>query len=30
MGVPVGTVKSRIHYALRVLRSILTGQGVTP
>jgi RNA polymerase sigma-70 factor, ECF subfamily len=29
MGVPVGTVKSRIHYALRILRTVLTDRGVS-
>jgi RNA polymerase sigma-70 factor (ECF subfamily) len=29
MGVPVGTIKSRIHYALRILRAILADRGVT-
>jgi RNA polymerase sigma-70 factor (ECF subfamily) len=29
MGIPVGTVKSRIHYALRILRTILIERGVT-
>jgi RNA polymerase sigma-70 factor (ECF subfamily) len=27
LGVPVGTVKSRAHYALRTLREAVTSQG---
>lgn len=30
LGVPPGTVKSRIHYALRALRLMLQEKGVTP
>ena len=30
MGVPVGTVKSRVHYALQALRLALEEQGVQP
>lgn len=29
MGVPIGTIKSRIHYALRILRTVLSDRGVT-
>ena len=30
LGVPVGTIKSRVHYALQALRLLLDEQGVTP
>jgi RNA polymerase sigma-70 factor (ECF subfamily) len=30
LGVPVGTIKSRVHYALLALRVLLEEQGVTP
>jgi RNA polymerase sigma-70 factor (ECF subfamily) len=29
-GIPAGTVKSRLHYALRALRLALQEKGVTP
>jgi RNA polymerase sigma-70 factor, ECF subfamily len=29
LGIPAGTVKSRIHYALRILRAVLIDRGVT-
>jgi len=29
LGIPVGTVKSRVHYALRALRLVLAEQGVS-
>jgi RNA polymerase sigma-70 factor (ECF subfamily) len=29
LGIPVGTVKSRVYYALRALREVLAGQGVS-
>ncbi|HEY3880236.1 MAG TPA: sigma-70 family RNA polymerase sigma factor [Trebonia sp.] len=30
LGIPVGTVKSRVHYALRVLEVVLTESGLRP
>lgn len=30
LGVPVGTVKSRVYYAIRALRLVLAERGVTP
>ncbi|WP_018657822.1 sigma-70 family RNA polymerase sigma factor [Actinomadura flavalba] len=30
LGIPVGTVKSRVYYALRALRAALEDKGVTP
>ncbi|WP_228973213.1 sigma-70 family RNA polymerase sigma factor [Streptomyces sp. DH12] len=30
LGIPIGTVKSRTHHALRMLRRILHDRGVTP
>jgi RNA polymerase sigma-70 factor (ECF subfamily) len=30
LGIPVGTVKSRVHYALRVLGVVLTEHGIGP
>ena len=30
LGIPVGTVKSRVYYALRALRVVLEERGVTP
>jgi RNA polymerase sigma-70 factor (ECF subfamily) len=30
LGIPVGTVKSRVHYALRVLEVVLTEHGLRP
>ncbi|MEV5751189.1 sigma-70 family RNA polymerase sigma factor [Actinoallomurus sp. NPDC052308] len=30
LGIPVGTVKSRVYYALRALRVVLEEMGVTP
>ncbi len=30
LGIPVGTVKSRIHYALRVLEVVLAERGLWP
>jgi RNA polymerase sigma-70 factor (ECF subfamily) len=30
LGIPVGTVKSRVHYALRVLEVVLTERGLRP
>ena len=29
LGIPPGTVKARAHYALRSLRTVLNGMGVT-
>lgn len=29
LGIPPGTVKARAHYALRSLRTVLSGMGVT-
>jgi RNA polymerase sigma-70 factor, ECF subfamily len=29
LGIPVGTVKSRVYYALRALRPVLAAQGVS-
>ena len=29
LGIPPGTVKARTHYALRSLRTVLSGMGVT-
>ena len=30
LGIPVGTVKSRVHYALRVLEEVLAARGLGP
>ena len=30
LGIPVGTVKSRVHYALRVLEEVLAERGLGP
>jgi RNA polymerase sigma-70 factor (ECF subfamily) len=30
LGIPVGTVKSRVYYALRALRVVLVRRGVLP
>jgi RNA polymerase sigma-70 factor, ECF subfamily len=30
LGIPVGTVKSRVHYALRVLKVVLSERGLRP
>jgi RNA polymerase sigma-70 factor, ECF subfamily len=30
LGIPVGTVKSRVHYALRVLQTVLVERGLVP
>jgi RNA polymerase sigma-70 factor (ECF subfamily) len=30
LGIPVGTVKSRVHYALRVLQTVLAERGLGP
>ena len=30
LGIPVGTVKSRVHYALRVLEVVLAERGLGP
>jgi DNA-directed RNA polymerase specialized sigma24 family protein len=30
LGVPVGTVKSRVYYALRALRVVLAERGILP
>jgi len=30
LGVPVGTVKSRVYYALRALQMVLAERGVSP